>query len=101
MVLRDDRALQRIANIETAGASNIFSPATFIKAKNYLPMVGQNAVAFCNRTLKAQIDNDAYAKTNVWFSVVELEGYGPITRIAGIPLRMMEALIDTEATVAA
>jgi len=101
MVLRDDRALQRIANIETAGASNIFSPATFIKAKNYLPMVGQNAVAFANRTLKAQIDNDAYAKANVWFSVVELEGYGPITRIAGIPLRMMEALIDTEATVAA
>lgn len=100
LVLRDDRALQRIANIETSGSSNIFDPAIFINAKNQLPRVGQMAVAFCNRTLKAQVDNNAYAKTNVWFSIREVQGYGPITQIAGIPIRMMEALIDTEATVA-
>lgn len=100
LVLRDDRALQRIANLETAGSSNIFDPATFIKAKNILPRVGAQAVAFVNRTLKAQIDNNAYAKTNVWFSIKEVQGYGPITQIAGVPVRMMEALIDTEATVA-
>lgn len=100
MVLRDDRALQRIANLETAGSTNIFDPIAFIKAKNAMPRVGQQAVAFCNRTLKAQIDNNAYAKTNVWFSIREVQGYGPITQIAGIPVRMMEALIDTEAVVA-
>lgn len=100
IVLRDDRGLQRLANIETTGTSNIFDPAIFIKAKNWLPQVGNQAVGFCNRTLKAQIDNNAYAKTNVWFSIRELQGYGPITQIAGIPIRMMEALIDAEATVA-
>lgn len=100
IVLRDDRALQRLANIETAGASNIFDPTIFIKAKTALPRGGQMAVAFCNRTLKAQVDNNAYAKTNVWFSIREVQGYGPITQIAGIPIRMMEALIDTEAVVA-
>lgn len=99
MVLRDDRALQRIANIESAGSSNIFDPATFIKAKNQLPRLGAMSVAFANRTLKSQIDNNAYAKTNVWFSIAELQGYGPITRIAGVNVRMLEALVDTETQV--
>ncbi len=99
MVLRDDRALQRIANIETTGSTNIFDPAMFIKAKNFLPRSGMNAVAFANRGMKAQIDNNAYAKTNVWFSIREVQGYGPITQIAGINVRMWEALIDTEATI--
>lgn len=99
MVLRDNRALHRLANIETGGASNIFDPAVFIKAKNWLPSVGRNAVAFCDRTLKAQVDNNAYAKTNVWMSIREVQNYGPITYIAGVPVRMMEALLDTETNI--
>jgi hypothetical protein len=100
MVLRDNRAFQRLANIETQGASNIFDPTKFISAKNWLPSVGRNAVAFCTRTLKAQVDNNAYGKVNVYMSVREVQNYGPITFIAGVPVRMMEALLDTESAIA-
>jgi hypothetical protein len=100
MVLRNNMAIQRLANIETAGAANLFDPSIFIKAKNWLPGVGRNAVAFANRTLKAQVDNNAYAKTNVWMTVREVQNYGPITFIAGVPVRMWEALLETETAIA-
>jgi hypothetical protein len=30
---------------------------------------------------------------------MDIQGFGPVTLISGIPLRMCEALIDTEAVV--
>lgn len=98
IVIRDDRALQRGTNIETAGSSNIFDPAIFIKMKNQLPSFGKNAVAFVNRTLKSQIDNNAYAKTNLWFTLDQVQGFGPVTRIAGVPVRLHEGIPDTLGT---
>lgn len=106
LVERNKRSLMRICNIETDGAANNFLDTTagqgfdvFIKAKNWLPRAGRGAVAFCNRTLKGQIDNAAYAKSNVYMTIREVEGYGPITFAAGIPVRMMEPILDTESAV--
>ncbi len=70
--------------------------STVIQIKNQLPSVGRNAVAFCNRTLKAQLDNNAYAKTNAILTVREIQNYGPITFAADIPVRMLEQIVDTE-----
>jgi hypothetical protein len=97
--LRHENALQRVANIETAGAVNIFDPVVFLRAKARLPRAGKNAVAFCNRALKAQIDANAYNKANIAFSLREVEHYGPITYVADVPVRMIENLLDTEAEV--
>jgi hypothetical protein len=101
IVLRDDRALLRMANIESAGSANIFDPAVFITMKNRLPSVGRNAVAFVNRDVKGQLDNQAYAKTNIFYSLREIENYGPITFIADVPVRMMEAILSTETAITA
>jgi|GEM_PF-1140502 len=108
LVERNRRALMRLCNIETTGSANNFLDATigqgidvFISMKNWLPRAGRNAVAFCNRTLKGQIDNAAYAKSNVYLSIREVQNYGPITFIAGIPVRLMEPLLDTESAVTA
>lgn len=95
MVLRDDRAVQRYTNIESAGSSNIFDPAVFINAKNALPSVGRDAIAFVNRTIKAQIENNAYAKTNAAYSIRDIEGFGPVTMVAGVPLRLIESIPNT------
>jgi hypothetical protein len=106
LVERNKRSLMRICNIESAGSANNFLDTTigqgvdvFINAKNWLPKVGRNAVAFCNRTLKGQIDNAAYAKSNVYMTVREVQNYGPITFVAGIPIRLMEPLLNTESAV--
>ena len=101
LVLRDERALLRYANIESAGSSNIFSATTFIGLKNKLPSMGTNAIAYANRTLKAQIEADAYNKSNAAYSVSEIEGFGPITRITGVPVRVMEGLLDSETAITA
>jgi len=106
LVERNTRAMMRIANIEASGSSNNFLDTTigqgvdvFITAKNWLPKAGRNAVAFCNRTIKGQIDNAAYAKDNVKMTVREVQNYGPITFVAGIPIRLMEPLLNTETEV--
>jgi len=106
LVERNVRAFMRICNIETAGGSNNFRDTTvgqgvdvFINAKNWLPKVGRNAVAFCNRTLKGQLDNMAYEKDNVHMTIREVQNYGPITFVAGIPIRLMEPLLNTESAV--
>ena len=96
IVIRDDRALQRYANIESSGSSNILDMATVINIKNQLPSVGRNAVSFVNRTLKGQLDNHAYAKSNAILTVREIENYGPITFAADIPVRMLEQIVNTE-----
>lgn len=99
LVLRNERALQRYANIETDGSSNIFSPTTFIRMKSQLPSVGKYAVAFANRTLHGQIEADAYNKSNMAYSLRDIENFGPVLHVAGVPVRMWESILDTESAV--
>ena len=97
IILRDNRAMIRIANVNPVfGGTGAFATSAMSKAKNYLPRMGRNAVAFCCRTIHAQIDDLALNKVNNFMSVQEFEGYGPITCMSGIPIRIMEALIETE-----
>lgn len=98
IVLRNERALIRLCNIETAGSTNnlISAPEKVIQAKNQLQNVGRNAMGFVNRTLKAQVDTAAWNKTNALFSIQDIKDFGPMTMIAGLPIRMMEPLLDTE-----
>jgi len=101
MELRDQRAMLRYANIETAGTSNTFSSTTFIKFKNVLPNAGRNAVGFCNRTLKGQIEAAAYDKSNAAYSLADIEGFGPVARVASVPILMWESIVDTETALTA
>lgn len=96
IVLRNERAMQRYANIETAGTTNIFDPSIFIGMKNQLPSVGSSAVAFANRTLHGQIEVNAYNKSNMAYSLRDIENYGPVLHVAGVPVRMWESILDTE-----
>lgn len=98
IVLRNERALIRFANIETEGTSNVFDVDKFLRnVKNQLASVGKNAFMFVNRTLKGQIDADAYGDIkNGSLTVRDVEGFGPITYVTGIPVLMHEGIPDTE-----
>lgn len=94
IVLRNQRALMRYTNLATSGSSNTFSITDFVRfGKNILQNMGRNAFVFVNRTIKGQIEAQAYKDTaNGALTVQAIEGYGPVTFIAGVPLRMHEGI---------
>lgn len=98
IVMRNERSLIRYCNIESAGASNIFSVTDYVRyVKNRLQNTGKNAHAFMNRTIKGQLESVAYSDTkNGALTVRDIENYGPMTFIAGIPIRMHEGITDAE-----
>lgn len=98
IVLRNQRGLLRYCNLATSGASNTFSITDFIRyGKNTLQNMGRNAYMFVNRTIKGQIEAQAYKDTmNGALTVQAIEGYGPVTFVAGIPVRMHEGITITE-----
>lgn len=98
IVLRNERALIRYANIETSGTSNLFSVSVFVsKVKNALSKQGRDAFMFVNRTLKGQIEAQAYIDTkNGALTVRDVENFGPVTYVAGIPVLMHEGITDAE-----
>lgn len=98
IVMRNERALIRYCNIESAGTSNIFSITDFVRyVKNRLQSGGRNAFAFMNRTVKGELEAVAYGDvSNGSLTIKDIEGYGPITYCAGIPLLMHEGITDAE-----
>lgn len=97
--IKKKHSVQRLANIETAGVSNLFDPDIFIKMKNKLPEMGRGAMGFGNRTLHAEVETAAYNKTNAAYSLVDIEGFGPVTRVVGVPIMIAEVITDTETAV--
>ncbi|MBU1081620.1 MAG: hypothetical protein KKB59_14145 [Spirochaetes bacterium] len=97
IVCRNERAMNRYCNIETAGSSNLFDPSVYLaKVKNQLPSRGKNAVSFANRTILGQIEANAYNKTNAAYNLREIVGFGPVAAVGGIPFRCWESILDTE-----
>lgn len=102
--IRDTRSIARVANIETAGTTNNFLDTSnptdniVITALNqFVDLTG--AVIYVNRTIKTQMDIQAKDKTNVYYTVENVWGR-PTTHFQGIPVRLCEALLDTEDAVA-
>lgn len=92
----DERAVLRMANIATTGTENHFDVDIAIKMKNALPHRGAGAVWFVNRTVLSQIESVLYSKANIWYSRDEIEGFGPVTTILGIPVMLWDDILDTE-----
>jgi hypothetical protein len=49
LVVKDDRCVMRLANIETTGSSNILDEDNLIKLINRMPRRGAGAVIYCNQ----------------------------------------------------
>lgn len=99
LVERNPRALIRLANINPAGGTGDFASAPFLKAKRWLPSGGRGAVSFFTRNVAARIDEHCASKSNAAYGIRDIEGYGPVSTIYGVPVRIMDPLLETEATV--
>lgn len=119
LALRDWRYCVRICNIDTTDLMGN-SPPDLIKALvrgvRRLPTTGANATPvqtsdadtiqgamgrtaiYCNRTVSTYLDIQAMNKTNVLLKMDEWDGK-PVTTFRGIPIRTVDAILNTEATV--
>jgi hypothetical protein len=100
MVVRDDRCVQRICNIETTGSSNILDEDYIIKALRQMPQGGAGAIIYCNKTVMTQLDIIAKDKSNVTYTPDGPFGRPQIS-FRGYPIKLVDALLDTESTVSA
>ena len=100
LVVRDDRRIARIANINpTAGATaNIFDEDDLILLLNKMPKRGQGAMIYCNDTILTQMDINAKDKTNVNYSTSNIWGV-PTMTFRGVPVRLCDSILNTEAVV--
>lgn len=98
LVVRDDRCIQRIANIETSGSSNIIDEDYIIRALNRMPKRGAGARIYMNTTLATQLDIIAKDKTNVNYTSAEIFGR-PVTLFRGVPIRICDQLVNTETAI--
>lgn len=94
--VKRSHSLLRMGSIDT---SHPFTAAQFIEMKAQLPSMGRDAYAFCNRDVHAQVETEAWNKANMAYSIVDYEGFGPITRVVGIPMLIEEAILSTEAAI--
>jgi hypothetical protein len=98
LCVRDDRCVQRLANIESTGSSNIWSDDVTVRALREMPDGGAGAVMYANRTVLAQIDIDAKDRSNVWYNEKDVWGR-PVMTFRGIPVRQVDAILNTETAI--
>lgn len=103
LVVRDDRCVQRMCNIEPAETSGagVFDEDILIELCNNLPYGGKNAVMYMNRTMKTILDIAAKDTGNLSVSQVN-DAFGkPVTLFWGLPIRRVDAITNTEGVVTA
>lgn len=98
LVVRDNRCIFRVANIEVSGTSNIFDPDDLIDLLNAMPQRGAGTMLYLNNYIFSQMDKQAMDKSNVLYSVGDLWGV-PTVKFRGFPLRKCDAITITETAV--
>ncbi len=119
LAVRDWRFVVRICNIDvsdlaTGSAANLInliiralrrmpvtpvsaSPVQVSDAPSISAPMGQTAI-YCNRVVSSYLDLQATNKTNVLLNLTEFHGR-PVTAFRGIPVRTVDAILNTEARV--
>jgi hypothetical protein len=119
LVVRDWRYIARLANIDVTllsggSAANIINalisachlfptaPAAMSNVQEATKASGIMGAArfaiYCNRTIASALDKQALNKTNVLLRYEQFDGR-PVTTFRGIPIRIVDKLLNTEARV--
>jgi len=100
LFVQDERCVQRIANIESAGASNTFDDNDLLTMCNRLPRMGEDPSTriYVNRTVRTQMDIKVKDKNNVNYTMDTAFGK-PVLRFRGIIVNICDALTNTETAI--
>jgi len=100
--VRHPRAIGRLANIESAGASNLFDEDDLIALVNNM-VTGAGTRIYVNETIQTQMQIRLKDKTNVNYTMDSGDGLSsmPLMRFQGIPIRKIdrEILLNTETAI--
>jgi hypothetical protein len=98
LVVRDDKCIARLANIESTGSSNTFDEDNIILLKNRMRNGGKGSVMLGNATVKSQMEIKLKDKANVFYSAAAGEGlFGEeVIKGRGMPLRLVDQILITE-----
>ena len=94
-----------VSDLATSGqSSGDVAPLLFrmmIKAINQLPDLNSGRLSFyCNKEVKTALDIQAFNKGNIHLNIVQdVQKGAPITTFMGIPIRRVDAILNTEATI--
>lgn len=99
MVVKNPKSIGRIANIESAGAANIFDEDDLITLLNRMTK-SQGLRIYCNETIMTQAQIRLKDKANVNWSVQQGLSGVPFMAFQGIPVRKIDSqiLLNTEST---
>jgi len=99
--IEDARYVQRIVNISTSNIDGVddfsFDENVAIDAVENMPDL-QNAVWYCNKTMRAQIRKRHNDKGNVYYTPAEPNAPEVLT-LCGLPVHVWESIVNTEAKV--
>lgn len=101
LTLRDWRYTARVANVDTSNlvAGSYTALITdMTKAMYKLKSIQSGLRIYCNRTAATHLDILAQLKTNVNLTYKDFAGK-PITTFRGVPIRVTDALLETESRV--
>lgn len=98
LVIRDDRCIARLANIESSGSDNLFNSDEVIRIFNRMPQKGRGASMYCNDTIVSQLEIQAKDKTNVYYGPEDAFGR-PVLMFRGRPVRLVDAILNTETAI--
>ena len=99
LVVRNSKCIARVANIESAGSSNLFNEDDLITVLNQMRSAGKGATIYVNATIKTQMEIALVARANVNFSVVNGLGGVPVLTFRGLPVRLVEKITNTESAI--
>jgi hypothetical protein len=98
LVVKDRRAIGRIANIESSGTSNIFDEDDVIDLHMNMLEFSDDLYYFANRTVLAQIWKRIKDKNNVLLSMDTAFGK-PVATLLGRPIFLCDQLVNTESAI--
>jgi len=97
VVIRDDRCVQRVANIGRAVTFGTVEDL-MIEATINMPKQAKNSIIYVNKRIKKLMDVAAKDKTNVNYTVDNVWGV-PTVHFRGTPVHLSESITDTEEVV--
>jgi len=95
MVVKNHKSIGRLANIESAGTTNIFDEDNLITLMNRMTK-GPGRRIYVNETVMTQMEILFKDKTNVNFYKEDGLAPGPVLHFKGVPIRQVDALTITE-----
>lgn len=101
LFVQDERCVQRIANVEYTGSTNIFNDDQLITALNRLPDMGENPATriYVNRAVRTQMDIWAKDKNNVNYMNVADAAGKPVLYFRGVPVQVCDGIGNAETVI--